>query len=66
VNPDSFAAAVRASAGSPYRGASVSSPAEIAQAFAAAARRVARADGSHSSAEGQVAQRFLDALARRQ
>jgi tellurite resistance protein len=62
-SPESFAAAVQASTGSPYRGTSVSPAAEIAEAFAAAARRVAGADGNFSAAEGRVVESYLAALA---
>jgi tellurite resistance protein len=62
VNPGELADAVNGAAGSPFRGAHVSSPAEITGAFLEAARRVADADGESNPRENVSLRAFARAL----
>lgn len=62
-SPDGFARAVEAArAGGPFRSGSVSSPPEIAEAFVAAGRRVAEADGEVESRETRAIDHYARAL----
>lgn len=64
VSPWDLAAAIeRHAAPGPYRSAPTSDPQEIAQAFLAAAERLAAADGSISDGEAQLIQTYAEALA---
>jgi tellurite resistance protein len=62
VNASDLAEALSKGSGGPFRGASTSPPAEIAEAFLEAARRVALADGESNPRENVAIRAFSRAL----